>query len=945
MEEACDEAVRLRSPVVIGPDGRSRQLRWSVAAKPVGLGSIDREVLLPGGPDGAVLALPYDRAAVAHLDESTIRMFRFDDTARRYRIVRSSERHPRLPVVLGPADPNTRHGLIGRPVDARIRTAIELLCGLHRSPAQARVALRDRICDQILCEPGLAGADPAPLPEGVCERCHGLDLDDLLDCELAGLLEVEPACPPPRWESLGPDTISGAIRQLVIDPNDGRRLYAVSANGGLWCLDDVERYPTTSVWRPLTDRLGHLRFRDLAVARGDRNVLYATNVLKRLEIRPSATPTTEPLAAATTVEVHSQVWRSRDAGSTWLPIHRPGLGVVHRLAVDPRDPNRMLAATSTGLWEWMAAGAWRRRSELPHTDLAFDPGDPDVVYAATSAAAPDPGVYRSINRGRSWVDRFIPAAADDRHVGRVALGIRNPDRTFQTAATRTVVARYGQKVRIRNAAEVALAVSDASPATVLAFGGEGGNDSAAFLGGGSRNRSDIDPAISQEWVNCLAVDPFDATRILVGGVGLFAVRAGSGDWQLLRVDPPHEDYHAIAFDPRIESLVYVANDGGVFSSVDGGDTWPTMAAADIVGGGPGQRRNLAKGLVTAEFRSAVVDGPRVAGAIDHTGLILGGTAPDNWALWSRQGNSGRTTGGHESGLLRGCPASDDRFYMVRRPARDKPIMLFVTSVTVTSGVVDPVDPLEISGAEIHLATFESPMYLPDDQIYLAHRPAPVAVRRLGAADERLFVFGAPASHAAGLRLRTFRLTGNEVPNDDDTLPVVITDVFAHPAAFVDLTFQPGDPDRFFALAADGSLIEADVADLAGTAAVADRWEFPAVDRFPSRLAAARGHRTVLYAISQHAVARWRDGRRWQTRAVWPDPDESLLSLVVHPDEPDLLFVGTSRGVHLSEDAGLSWRTLGIGLPRVPVIELAFHDGMLRAATYGRGLWQCRPVAG
>ena len=70
-----------------------------------------------------------------------------------------------------------------------------------------------------------------------------------------------------------------------------------------------------------------------------------------------------------------------------------------------------------------------------------------------------------------------------------------------------------------------------------------------------------------------------------------------------------------------------------------------------------------------------------------------------------------------------------------------------------------------------------------------------------------------------------------------------------------------------------------------------------------------------------------------------------MSLAVHPDESDLLFVGTSRGVHISEDGGVGWRPLDAGLPKVPVVELAFHDGMLRAATFGRGLWQCRPVAG
>ena len=152
---------------------------------------------------------------------------------------------------------------------------------------------------------------------------------------------MRPVSAPPRWESLGPDTISGAIRQLVVDPNERRRLYAASANGGVWCLADVDAYPTTSVWRPLIEQIGHLRFRTVAVAPGRPEVLYAANVVKRLHARPSAT-----------LDVRSEVWWSTDRGSTWLPIHKDGLSVVHRLVVDPvhavpiggRDLDRAVAA-------------------------------------------------------------------------------------------------------------------------------------------------------------------------------------------------------------------------------------------------------------------------------------------------------------------------------------------------------------------------------------------------------------------------------------------------------------------------------------------------------------------------------------------------------------------------------------------------------------------------
>lgn len=741
-----------------------------------------------------------------------------------------------------------------------------------------------------------------------------------------GRKRTVPVCPPPRWESLGPNTISGAIRQLVIDPNERRRLYAASANGGLWCLDDVDAYPTTSVWRPLTEQLAHLRFRTLAVAPGRPGVLYAANVVKRLHAQPSAT-----------LDVRSEVWWSTDRGSTWLPIHQDGLGVVHRLAVDPRTPFLLAAATSTGLWQRLPSGQWQLSLARHCTDVAIDTDDPDIVYAATSAAGSSPGVYRSDDGGRSWpMTPHVPVGPAVRQIGRIALGVRDADGTVQTATTRTVVARYGDVVRVRTGSSQA--VSDADAATRGAFDGE--------LRGGSRNRSDLDPAVAQEWVNCLAVDPFDPARIVVGGVGLFAVRAGRRDWHLLAHDPPHEDYHTVVFDPDVSGLVYVANDGGVFSSVDGGATWPRMGPEHIRPVDAGVGRNFAKGLVTTEFRNTVPFGDRTVAAIDHTGLILTDASPHTWVLWSRQ-PAGGTSGAHESGLLVGCPVRDDRYYLCRGVDRGgaRPVLLFEAVITRTGGAVDRVQPVEIPGPQLHLhdADFPDPMYFPDDQVLLAQRPAPVAVRRLTSGGRRLFVYGAaPVGTGSQFRLRTFQLPRDGVTRADGA-PATITDVFAHSAAFVDMAFLPDAPHRFFALAADGTLIEADATRLTATVTTRGRWVFPPIDRFAARLAVTGGPQVVLYAISQHAVGRWHPTGYWRTVIVWPDLDEALLCLAVHPSRADLLFLGTSRGVYVSEDGGSTWVSFRTGLPSVPITELAFSGATLRAATFGRGLWQCVPT--
>ena len=101
----------------------------------------------------------------------------------------------------------------------------------------------------------------------------------------------------------------------------------------------------------------------------------------------------------------------------------------------------------------------------------------------------------------------------------------------------------------------------------------------------------------------------------------------------------------------------------------------------------------------------------------------------------------------------------------------------------------------------------------------------------------------------------------------------------------------------------------------------------------------------LYALSQHGIGRFDDDdetQTWTTVHVWPEPNESLMSLVAHPTRDKTFFLGTSRGVYLSEDGGSDWRPYLVEMPAVPITGLSFDQGYLYAATFGRGLWRGKP---
>ncbi|MGE3731098.1 MAG: WD40/YVTN/BNR-like repeat-containing protein, partial [Lysobacterales bacterium] len=70
------------------------------------------------------------------------------------------------------------------------------------------------------------------------------------------------------------------------------------------------------------------------------------------------------------------------------------------------------------------------------------------------------------------------------------------------------------------------------------------------------------------------------------------------------------------------------------------------------------------------------------------------------------------------------------------------------------------------------------------------------------------------------------------------------------------------------------------------------------------------------------------------------PAEAVNVIREDPVNPDLLYVGSDRGVYVSLDRGGHWQAFGEGLPNVPVHDLIVHprDRELVAATHGRSVW-------
>ncbi|MEK7264040.1 MAG: SdrD B-like domain-containing protein, partial [Bacteroidota bacterium] len=111
------------------------------------------------------------------------------------------------------------------------------------------------------------------------------------------------------------------------------------------------------------------------------------------------------------------------------------------------------------------------------------------------------------------------------------------------------------------------------------------------------------------------------------------------------------------------------------------------------------------------------------------------------------------------------------------------------------------------------------------------------------------------------------------------------------------------------------------------------------------LAVQPNNAQVLYATfsgysSQKVYKTTNGGTNW-TNISTGLPSIPINCVTVHPTVPNEVWVGTDVGVYHSSTSGNTWELFTTNLPNVVVNELEVHlsSSKLRAATYGRGIWE------
>ncbi len=288
------------------------------------------------------------------------------------------------------------------------------------------------------------------------------------------------------------------------------------------------------------------------------------------------------------------LWRTNDitaANPNWQIVddYLDNLS-VGALAQDPNNPQIMFMGTGEGYGS-IAVGLGIFRSEDGGNTWALLASTTDgrfrftrsllvhpsgEVYAGTST-----GLYKSNNSGQTW--QRVLGSGDIYDI--VYIKANNTIYVSSSNAVFSSIAgdnnTWNDLSRGMNYpsgwARTELAVSASNPNIMYIIGASNNSATDVYksLDGGRnwQNTGKVagvpDFTNGQAWYDLdIAVDPFNPQHVIAGGVPIFRSLSGAFNWERF-ANNMHVDQHLALFDEKQPGVVYFGNDGGVYRSVNG----------------------------------------------------------------------------------------------------------------------------------------------------------------------------------------------------------------------------------------------------------------------------------------------------------------------------------------------------------------------------------------
>ena len=347
-----------------------------------------------------------------------------------------------------------------------------------------------------------------------------------------------------KWRCIGPANSGGRMGDFAVVKGSPNIIYAATASGGLW--------KTTNngvTWEPIFDDQSTSSIGDVTVSPSHPDIVWVGTGEQNNRQSSSW---------------GDGVYKSTDGGKTWQCMGLRDTHHIGRIVIHPTDPDVVYVAAlghlwgpnkERGLFRTMDGGkTWTNtkfiNEDTGFVDVAIDHENPKTLYAAAyqrrrtaygfNGGGPGGGLYKTTDGGETWVR--LANGLPQGNIGRIGIDIyhSNPGIVYAIVEHK-----------------------------------EGGVFRSEDKGFTWKRMSSTNPR--PMYYSKIRVDPNNDQRIWVLGESMYFSEDGGKTFRtdLMSRFPRreyrvHGDHHAMWINPQNSDHMIIGSDGGIYISYDGG---------------------------------------------------------------------------------------------------------------------------------------------------------------------------------------------------------------------------------------------------------------------------------------------------------------------------------------------------------------------------------------
>ncbi|MDF0706749.1 VPS10 domain-containing protein [Flagellimonas okinawensis] len=599
------------------------------------------------------------------------------------------------------------------------------------------------------------------------------------------------------------------------------------------------------------------------------------------------------------------MYKSNDAGKTWIKLGLEKTQHISRIIVHPTNPDIVYVAAQgalyapnqeRGVYRSMDGGkTWEKilyvNEGTGAAELSMDANNPLVLYAAmwehqrkpnkVISGGPGSGLYKSTDGGDTWKE-MTKGLPEEKGKMAIAVSAANSDKVY------------------------AVVESDSNQDKGGLFVSNDAGESWHMVSGDNR-------LVQRAWYYIeVFADPNDEDTVYVLSASMFRSEDGGKSWETISV--PHGDTHDLWINPDNSNNILLADDGGATISYDYGETW-----------------TLQDNMPTAQFYRINTDNlfpyNIYGGQQDNTSVKIASLSLGRWSIGREDWHY---SAGGESAFLGFDP--DDPQYVMGGSYLGTIELLDMQSKMSSNVMAAPIQYLGRDARDMkYLYNWNAPI------IWSKHEPG-------------TFYHGAQLV----LRTRDNGVTWEEISpdltRDQDELQgkgggpytneAVGAENYGTLAYLIESPHEAGvlitgSDDGLVYITKNGGTSWEEITPKGLKECLVNAIEVSPHDPGTFYIA------TTRYKFNDYTPGIYKStdyGKSWTN--INDGIPYGAFTRVVREDQDQkgLLYAGTEKGLYVSWNDGKKWEPLQLNLPKTPITDLKVHQGDMIVATSGRSFW-------